>query len=115
MHADSRDVSGCRYKPLPAPVRFVSAPSHIAAGRLRRPIERPPIFAVCVSSCPSMLRAVVKLPLLARFSRGSGHAWVHDPALAFYPGSHASARPPETVQSQSGHVSGGTSFVAVGC
>jgi len=59
-----------------------------------------------------MLRAVVKLPLLARFSRGSGHAWVHDPALAFYPGSHASARPPETVQSQSGHVSGGTSFVA---
>ena len=26
MHADSCDVRGCRYKPLPAPVRFVSAP-----------------------------------------------------------------------------------------
>src|SRR5215204_621871 len=53
----------------------------------------------------------------ARFtssSRGSGSVWVHDPALVFYPGSHASARPPETVQSQSGHVSGGTFFVAVG-
>src|SRR5687767_10703371 len=36
-HADSRDVRGRRYKPLPAPVRFVSPPFHIAAGRLRRP------------------------------------------------------------------------------
>ena len=40
-------------------------------------------------------------------------SWVHDPVLAFYPSSHACARPPETVQSQSGHVCCGTFSVAV--
>ena len=38
--ADSRDARGRRYKPLMAPVRFVSAAPCIAAGRLR-PIEPP--------------------------------------------------------------------------
>ncbi len=70
-----------------------------------------------MSFVPSMLRAAVKLPFPYAFrlssSRGSGPVWVDDPALAFYPGSRAGARPPETVQSQSGHRSGGTSFVAV--
>jgi len=36
------------YKPLTAPERFVCALAYIAAGRLRRPIERPPNIALFV-------------------------------------------------------------------
>ena len=64
-----------------------------------------------------MLRAAVKLPLNKRLTfsphAGPGTSWVDDPVLVFYPSSRACARPPETVQSQSGHVCGGTLFVAV--
>ena len=37
-----------------------------------------------------------------------------NPGIAFYPSSHAYVRPPETVHSRSGHVSGGTFSVSVG-
>jgi hypothetical protein len=42
-------------------------------------------------------------------ARESGaEAWVQDPGLVFYPGARGLARPPETLQSRSGHVSCGT-------
>src|SRR6266536_4535704 len=50
--------------------------------------------------------SVARLSAGLRFSssRGSGcEPWVGDPALAFYPGTRAIARPPETMQSQSRH------------
>ena len=47
-HADSRDVRERKYKPLTAPERFVFAFSYIPAGRLRRPIKRPPNVAISV-------------------------------------------------------------------
>jgi len=53
-----------------------------------------------------------RVPTIAPHA-GSGVAWVQDPALAFYPGTRDPARPPETVQSQPEHVSGGTLFVTV--
>src|SRR5688572_7475192 len=49
MHADRRDVRERKYKPPTAPGRFVFALSYIAAGRLRRPIERRPNFVIFVS------------------------------------------------------------------
>src|SRR5712691_13093156 len=57
--------------------------------------------------------APVHPPLLPRPHAGPGQAWVRDPALAFYPGTHGFARPPETIQSQSRPLCCSTSFVAV--
>src|SRR5688572_12411591 len=48
MHADSRDVRERKYKPLWRRRRLVFALSYIAAGRLRRPIERPPNLVIFV-------------------------------------------------------------------
>jgi len=60
-HADSRDVRERKYKPLTAPERFVFAFSYIAAGRLRRPIQRPPNFVVFVI----FVSFVVKTPFVS--------------------------------------------------
>ncbi len=84
---------------------------------LRAAVKLRIVYRACGRCGPRVLCAVRsrvaqrrRSPLLTRVRRC---VWVHDPVLVFYPSSHACARLPETVQSQSGHVCGGTFFVAV--